>query len=820
MAMALALLLAAAATVPGPLPSGGILLPNGRTLTPTGVQAAVASNPFALAPTPDGRRLVVVSTGPDDRLLQLLDARTGRLLSSVALPKVWIGLALSSDGTTVWVSGANRNAVLTFRLEGDRFVAAGEIPTVVPGEKGVRALPGGVALSADGRSLFVARTEADDVVRIDLATRTVTARWPVGRTPYRPVPSPDGRLLAVSLWGGAAVALLDPGSGQEVGRIPTLDHPCDMVFSPDGTRIYVAQANRNAVAVVDVAARRVARQVSVAMGPAGPGTDSAEEMPDGSTPNALALSRDGTTLYVANADDDAVAVVDVSGDPGRARTRGFVPTGWYPAALALSPDGRTLFVGNAKGSGSRANPKDGPSPLAPSGAATPAGGTRRMPGSVSLVPVPKAPELARATARAYANRKPGALDPSAVPYNAAVPAPGGVPSPIRHVFYVIRENRTYDQVLGDVPRGNGDPSLTLFGRETTPNVHALVDEYVLFDNFYADAEVSADGHNWSMAAYATDYVEKTWVANYGAMGFSYVYEGGDPVAAPTAGYLWDAAARKDLSIRNYGEFVGLAPESPASSFAGLFEGKTETLRGRTCPFYPGWDTGVLDVARVDLWLKEFRQQVATGTVPNLSILRLGNDHTEGTRLGARTPRAMVADNDLALGRLVEAISASPVWRASAIFVVEDDAQNGPDHVDAHRTIGLVVSPFTRRGGAVDSTLYSTTSMLRTIELILGLPPLSQHDASATPMTAAFAGTPDPHPFRHRPVPVDLYEMNLPGAPMQAESGTWDFSREDATPEVPLNEAIWKSVKGASSEMPAPVNAAFVRPVVEPDEKGD
>ncbi|MFN7987051.1 MAG: beta-propeller fold lactonase family protein [Thermoanaerobaculia bacterium] len=811
MVLALPVLLAAAATFPGPRPSGEILLPNGRLLTPSGRQVAVAPYPFSLVPTPDGRRLVVASVGPDDRYLQLLDARSGRLLSSVPLPKAWIGLALSRDGRTAWVSGANRNAVLAFGLEGDTLVPAGEIPTTVPGEKGVRALPGGLALAADGKTLFAARTEADDVVRLDLATRTVASRWAVGRKPYRPVLSPDGRLLAVSLWGEAAVALLDAGSGRILARVATLDHPCDLVFSPDGARLYAAQANRNAVAIVDVAARRVVRQVSVAMGPGGPGSASAEAMPDGSTPNALALSKDGRTLFVANADDDAVAVVDVSGRAGEARTRGFVPSGWYPAALALSRDGKTLFVGNAKGSGSRANAKDGPSPSAPSGSAVPAGATRRIPGSVSLVAVPDAAELARLTKRAYANRKPGAVDPVSVPSNAVVPAPGGAPSPVRHVFYVIRENRTYDQVLGDVGRGNGDASLTLFGRDATPNAHALVDEYVLLDNFYADAEVSADGHNWSMASYATDFVEKTWVPNYGSMGFSYVYEGGDPIASPTAGYIWDAAARKGLSIRNYGEFVGVAPEAPVSSWDGRFEGKTDVLRGNTCPFYPGFDTEVLDVARVDLWLKEFRKQVADGNVPRLTILRLGNDHTEGTRLGARTPRAMVGDNDLALGRLVEAISASPVWKESAIFVLEDDAQNGPDHVDAHRTVGLVVSPFTRRAGAVDSTLYSTTSMVRTIELILGLPPLSQHDASATPMTAAFAEVPDATPFRHRPVAVDLYETNAPGAPMQAECGTWDFSREDATPEIPLNEAIWKSVKGAASEMPAPVNAAFVRP---------
>ncbi len=794
---------------PGPLPSGEIQLPNGRLLTPAGTQTPVGPYPFALSVTPDGRRVVVASMGVSDQTLQLLDARDGRLLSSVPVERTWLGLALSPAGSRVYVSGASRNLVLVFRIEGDRLLADGTIPVAGPGDEKRNPLPSGLAVSPDGRFLWVARIHAGDVVKIDLEARTVAARVPVGRAPYRPVFSRDGRQLAVSLWGGASVALLDPATGSVLASVPTADHPCDAVFSPDGAFLYVAQANRNLVALLDVRARRVVRQVSVAFGPDGPGSVSAESMPDGSTPNALALSPDGETLYVANADDDAVAVVDLDSPPEKARTAGFVPSGWYPAALALTPDGRTLFVANAKGGGSRSNAKNGPDPNRPDGDAP--GHTKRMPGSVSRVPVPSRSQLRSHTGRAYRNRKPAARGVSEARVSPVVPLSAGVESPIRNVIYVIRENRTYDQVFGDVGRGNGDPSLTVFGRETTPNAHALVDEFVLFDNFYADAEVSADGHNWSMAGYATDYTEKTWVPSYGASGFPYVFEGGDPIASPTAGYIWDAAARRGLSVRNYGEFVGLSPEYTGSGFDGTYQGQTDVLRGSTCPFYPGFDSDILDNSRVDLWLKEFRSFVAMGTFPRLSIVRLGNDHTVGTKRGGKTPRAMVADNDLALGRLVEAVSTSPLWTETAIFVVEDDAQNGPDHVDSHRTLALVVSPYTRRGGVVDSTLYSTTSMLRTIELILGLPPLSQHDAAATPMTNAFRDDPDPTPFRHRPATVPLYEMTPDGAPMQAECDSWDFTREDATPEIPLNQAIWKSVKGPDSEMPPPVNAAFVTP---------
>lgn len=795
--------------VPGPLPSGEIQLPNGRLLTPAGSQTAVLPYPFALSVTPDGRRVVVASTGAADQALQLLDATDGRLLATVPVKKSWLGLALGPGGTTAFLSGANSNAVHLYAVSADRLVETGSIPVTTPADGKRDPLPAGIAVSADGTTLWVARVLADDLLRIDVATKTVTASIPVGPRPYRPVLSPDGRLLAVASWGGASVTLVDPVAGKVVRTVATDDHPCDLVFSPDGKLLYVAQANRNRVAVVELGAGKVVRQISVALGPDGPGTLSADALPDGSTPNAVALSGDGRTLYVANADDDAVAVVDVGAGPDGARAAGFIPVGWYPAALALTPDGRTLFVGNGKGSGSRANALDGPDPLKPGKKQAP-GATRNLPGSVSRIAVPAPAELPGLTTRAYANRKPAVRGKSPARKSAVVPDTGA-PSPIRHVIYVIRENRTYDQVFGDVSRGNGDASLAILGRDVTPNAHALADEFVLFDNFFADAEVSADGHNWSTAAYATDYTEKTWVANYGNRGFGYGYEGDEPTAAPSAGYLWDAAARAGLSIRNYGEFIGVAPENPSALYDGRFEGKVVNLRGNTCPFFPGFDGDILDNARVDLWLKEFRAFEKQGGLPRLMIVRLGNDHTMGTRKGAKTPRAMVADNDLALGRLVEAVSRSKFWKETAIFVVEDDAQNGSDHVDAHRTVALVVSPYTRGHGAVDSTLYSTTSMLLTMEMILGLPPLSQHDASATPMTNAFVDTPDVRPFHHRPSNVPLYEMNPDGAPMQAESGTWDLSREDAAPDIALNEAVWKSVRGAASEMPPPVNAAFVRP---------
>jgi DNA-binding beta-propeller fold protein YncE len=800
---------AAERSVPGKLPTGETLLPNSRLLTPAGTQTEVAPYPFALALTPDGRRVVVACTGADDQSLHLLDAATGKVLAKEPVKRSWLGLAISPDGRRVFLAGAGGGNVLVYRLENDRFVAEEPIRVLRSDEPAsLDATPSGLAVAADGRSLWVARILRNDLVRIDLASRAVAATVPVGVHPYRPVLSPDGALVAVANWGAASVSLVDAAKGVALATLKTADHPSDLAFSRDGKTLFVAQANRNLVAAVDVPSRSVARQISVALGPDGPGTPSADALPDGSTPNALVLAPGGKTLFVANADDDAVAVVNVGADLGAARTTGFIPTGWYPAALALSRDGKTLWVANAKGAGSWSNAVGGPDPTK-KGDGKPWKKTRTIPGSVSRVRVPPPAALAAHTVRAYANRRPAARAAAPARGSAVVPvAPGGV-SKVKHVVYVIRENRTYDQVLGDLPQGNGDPSLVIFGRDVTPNAHALAEEFVLLDNLYCDAEVSADGHNWSMGAYATDFVEKVWPPDYGGQGFDYLFEGNDANAFPTNGYVWDAAARAGLTLRNYGEFVGVAAEMEPTKIA-LSAGMEGALLDHTSPFYPGFDLDILDNARVDIFLKEFRGYVKTGEMPRLTIVRLGNDHTAGTKKGARTPRAMVAENDVALGRLVEAISHSPFWGDTAIFVIEDDAQNGSDHVDAHRTVGFVISPFTRRGGAVDSTMYSTVSMLRTMELILGLPPMSQHDAFATPMTNAFADTPDPVPFVHRETGIPFYEMNPDGAPMQAEANGWDFSREDAAPDLALNEAIWKSVRGADSRMPAPVNAAFVR----------
>jgi hypothetical protein len=407
------------------------------------------------------------------------------------------------------------------------------------------------------------------------------------------------------------------------------------------------------------------------------------------------------------------------------------------------------------------------------------------------------------------------LRPAGVPVGSPIPQAVGGSSPIKHVFYVIRENRTYDQVLGDSSAGNGDPRLAIFGRDVTPNAHALLENFVAFDNFYVDADVSYNGHAYSTAAYAGDFIEKIWPSNFMNRGAQYLSEGGgfmrNPfgnITAPMLGYVWDYARRANVSVRSYGEFVTHTRIS-ATDVAAV-----ETvpgLHGAVAPSYPGWDLDITDGRRVDTWLQEFRQFEANGNLPALSIIRLPNDHTAGTRAGALTPRAMVAENDLALGRLVETISNSSYWRDSAVFVVEDDAQAGPDHVDSHRSILLLASPFARRLTA-DHTFYTTSGVLRTIELILGLPPMSQFDAAATPMYNAFTGTPNLAAFRHLDPRVPLDEKNLTTAFGAAQSLGMDFSIEDRAPEALLNEILWRSVRGADVPMPPPRRSLFVNPL--------
>ncbi len=578
-----------------------------------------------------------------------------------------------------------------------------------------------------------------------------------------------------------------------IEELATDEHPNAMVLSKDGKRLFVACADGASVWVYDTFSGLVIEQVSMSLFPDAPLT---------ATPNSLALSPDGKTLLVANADTNSVAVVDVT-NSARSMVSGFIPTGWYPTNAMFSRDGQQIFVLSGKG-------------LTPSPNMTNAGMDQRLTGTVSALPTPDATTLAAYTRQVYAVTPYSdaiRLKPANPPVASPIPTVVGGASPIKHVFYIIRENRTYDSVFGDLSQGNGRPSFTLFGRDVTPNAHAIAENFVLMDNFYVDADVSYDGHDFSMAGYATDFVQKIWQTYYGNRGSMYIGEGGwfvrNPygnVSAPSQGYLWDYAQRAGVSVRSYGEFGTNTSKSATGdvSVAASVPG----LVGRIAPSFAAFDLTIQDQSRVDAWEREFATYVQNGTLPQLSIIRLGNDHTNGTVPGTPSPRAMVADNDLALGRVVDDISKSVYWKDSAIFVLEDDAQSGADHVDSHRSVALVASPFAKRG-FVDHTFYTTTGILRTIELALGLPPMSMYDAAATPLYAAFQSTPSLTPFQRLTPVVPLGEVNTASSFGAAASLRMNFSDADLTPEVELNDIIWRSVKGARSPMPPPRRSAFV-----------
>ncbi len=808
----------------------GTLLPNGWSLTPEGRQIPVSDLPLNMVLSSDGRYLLATTNGAGDQTINVIDLATNQSAQTVSVKKSWLGLAFAPDGKRFFVSGGDDNEVMIFDFAGGKATLAGKIflgsadyhklddrARAEARRKGLGefAFPAGIAITPDGKRLYVAENLTHKVAVVDLATQQVITKIAVGEYPYDCEVSPDGKRIYVTNWGSRSIAVIDTANNQVAGNIQVGDHPNDIELTRDGKTLYVANANSNTVSVVDTAQMKEIEAVSTALHP---------KSPIGSTPNAVALSPDEKTLYIANADNNNIAVVDVA-KRGQSEVEGFIPTGWYPTSVRVSKDGKRIFVANGKGVSSSANPK-GPYP---------GGGSQEqhikviLKGTVSLINLPAKAKLAQLTRRVYANSPytDALLKAARAPREkTAIPVRIGDPSPIKHVIYVIKENRTYDQVLGDMKEGNGDPNLTLFGEDVTPNQHALAREFVLLDNFYVDAEVSADGHNWSMAAYATDYTEKTWPTNYSNRGRTYDYEGSRKIARPTKGYIWDHCKAAGVSYRSYGEFVGVrdvkiggggGQEATEAARKAQRENYTaeEALLGHFSPAFPPYDLSISDNVRLDRWLEEFREYEQNGKLPQFQIVRLGNNHTQGTRPGVPTPRAYVADNDLALGRLVEAVTNSKYWATTAIFVLEDDAQNGPDHVDAHRSPAFVVSPYTKRR-YVDSTMYTTSGMLRTMELILGIPPMSQYDAAATPMFNSFTNKADLTPFKHHPVRYDLSEKNPENAPGAQQSASWDFSKEDTLPDIEFNEIIWKSVKGADSQMPAPVRSAFVR-VIEDDD---
>ena len=561
----------------------------------------------------------------------------------------------------------------------------------------------------------------------------------------------------------------------------------------------MANADDNSISVIDIKNRKELELLNAALYPGSP---------QGSTTNAVALSHDEKTLFVANADNNCLAVFDVS-HPGSSRSKGFIPVGWYPTSVKVL--GQTVFVANGKGFSSLPNPGyrmfDTSTSLGfQQGAKKSEYIAGLFQGSLSYFMVPNDQRIAELSRRVYQNTPYSKKTELTAHGEAGNPVPMkiGDPSPIKHVFYIIKENRTYDQVLGDMKEGNGDPELCLFGEHTTPNLHALAREFVLLDNFYVDAEVSADGHNWSMGGYANDYLEKTWPTNYGERGGTYDAEGNRDIANNKGGFIWDYCQRAGVSFRTYGEF------------ADDYKPNIPVLKNHFCTYYTSWDQTVRDTTRVGQWKKDFDSLLAHNVLPQLNTLRIINDHTEGLKKGRPTPFAHCADNDLAVGMFVDYLSKSKVWQESVVFVLEDDAQDGPDHVDAHRSTAYVAGGYVKRG-FVDHTMYSTTSMLHTIELILGFAPMSQYDASAEPLWRCFSSTPDLSPFNAKPLQTDITIVNHEENAWQRMSEQFDFTKEDRVPDRIFSEVIWKAVKGQDSAMPVPRRAAFVKSAQKDDD---
>jgi DNA-binding beta-propeller fold protein YncE len=771
-----------------------VTLPNGWKLSPHGSSVALGDLPLNVVVSPDQRYLLVTNNGQSVQSLQLIDAATNQVLDSQKLPKSWYGLKVAGDSKTIFVSGGNDNCIRVFHIAAGKLVEQEKIALTTDLKATIS--PAGIEYDDATGMLYVVTKENNSLYVVDAAKKGVLSVHTLPAEAFTCLLDKKKDLLYISVWGARQILPFEIKTKTFAKPIAVGDHPNELVLTKNGNVMFVANANDNSVSVVDL---RIGKEIEVLNAALFPNAL------EGSSTNGLVLSADEERLYVSNADNNCLAVFEVE-KLGQSKSLGFIPVGWYPTSLKIVKG--KLYVANGKGFSSFANPK-GPNPIvkkqtvtyqkSDNTATAPSeyiGGL--MKGTMSIFKEPSTQELAVLSEAVYLNT-PYNKD---IEMNAAgekgnpIPMKVGEASPIKYVYYILKENRTYDQVLSDVAGGNGDTTLLLFGEKYTPNQHKLVKDFVLLDNFYVDGEVSSDGHNWSTSAHATDYLEKTWPTSYGGRGGKYDGEGNRDIANPKNGFIWDYAKRAGISYRTYGEFAtGFKPNIPA-------------IKDHFCPDFASFNQDVMDTTRFHAWKRDFDRLLSLNQVPRFNSMQFPNDHTEGQRLGKKTPFAYVADNDYAIGLFIEHLSKSPIWKETAVFIVEDDAQNGPDHVDAHRTTAYVAGGFVKRG-FVDHTPYSTSSMLRTIELILGLPPMSQYDASATSMFRSFSSTPNLTPFVHEKPRTNLFELNVKDTPSAQKSAKFDFKKVDSVPDLEFSEVIWKAVKGEDSVMPAPRRAAIL-----------
>jgi DNA-binding beta-propeller fold protein YncE len=790
----------------GRLPDGGFVVATGQRIEPGTI--AFDGRPIDIALHPTGEFAAVLNQGG-----VLLLNRSGVIPGSTvktAAGASYRGIAWSPDGTRLYCS-LSKGGLERFRLDGTTLRPDGRIPIVGSGDKR-NPVPGGMAFRKDGARLFVACADLNSVAEVDTAAGATVKLWPVQNTPFDVRLSEDEGTLVVSNWGGrlagkgegdeeaesgtnkvvvdsrgvastGTVSLIRLPSGHRID-IPVGLHPAGLALS--GNRAYVANAGSDSVSEVDIAAARVLRTFRV---------EWQGQKLFGSMPNAVAVR--GDRLYACDGGDNAVAEIDLASG----KAVGFRGAGFFPTGIQLTTDGHTAWVVNNKGNGSvRETVQSKP------------GNTHNFQGTVSVIDLRE--DLAQATKAVASNngwdRSIESRRPKLAVYNGA----------IKHVLYVIKENRTYDQVLGDMREGNGDARLCTFGEAVTPNHHALAREFTLFDNAYTSGTNSAEGHQWAVEGLANDYIERF----YGGYSRSYPYDGGDAMAYASSGFLWDSALKRGKSVRVYGEFCkeeivefNRRPktwleawkdrESGSNSIKVTARTTVNGLRKYIHPSVICWPLLMSDQWRADKFIEEYQSFSKADRVPNLMILTLPSDHTEGTSPAYPKPRSMVADNDLALGRVVEAVSKSPQWKDTCIFVMEDDSQAGFDHVDGHRTVCYAISPYTRRA-FVDSTMYTQIGIVRSIGLMLGLPPMNRFDALAAPFAACFTETPDLRPYTAVPNRVQLGDMNPALTALRGKERYWaekslalDWSDVDSAEWYTLNRILWHNARGADTPYP-------------------
>jgi YVTN family beta-propeller protein len=829
----------------------GKVLPNDWHITPAGIQVTVGNLPTNGAITPDGRYLAVTNNGcsPNTQEISIVDLKAGKKMSIALVASGFLGIAFSQTGRELYVSGGNAGKLYLFSFAEGVLTPHGSIP--VPG------YPAGMALLAGG-SLAVAENTNDKIALVDIHAGKVTAEIPVGRYPYWVTVGKDGKSLYASNWGSDSVSVIDLAAKKEVKQITVGKLPEAMVLSGDGGRLYVVNTNSDSVSMIDTASGKWVKTIDLSF----------KALPTGAAPTGLALSPGGDSLYVSLAGINADAVVDLNNN----KIKGYIPAGWYPTAAFYNPEFNQIITLGGKGMGTGPNP-DGPKP----GTNAPNQSQydyNMIAGIASILPAPDAAQLAAMTSQVKNNALDDASQSVASRRAGKNPVPRylGRPSPIKHIFFIVRENRTYDQILGDLPKANGDPSLVLFGRNVTPNGHRLAEQFVTLDNYYADAEVSVQGHAWTTGACSNDYVEKNTPLLYsGRYGH---YDGGIvPITYPPNGYIWKELSAKQVSFKVFGENCYLhsglyyalvdvvGPDDPltmdyykflrqadgrnGNGIMGKFFDRFMSYADHQGPWqlqkllagnaafrndisdiltgsdgladrmmqnrgllravagylshyqfdYKGWDLKYSDLKRVMAFNREFEREITHNAVPSFTYIWLPNDHTAGLKKGYLTPSQLIAQNDRALGEIVEKISHSPIWKNSAIFVTEDDAQNGSDHVDAHRTVGLVISPYVKHG-IVNHTHYDQLSMLRTMELILNLTPMSMYDAAALPMYDIFTGRPDLRKYKAvQPNVSGFAEAQTNYPELAALSAGLDLSKPDIeSQDDVLNKILWESVK--------------------------